>query len=117
MRSDSCCHSPRSRCGLLWRDSKIPPKPLYYFILLYTLDRFKNTGGIACGCVLERVVFRVRFARVSCPWLRFEGSRDTARDRLHTDHTEMTSYKPTEQRARTSRPRHDPSANPAADLG
>ena len=20
------------------------------------------------GCVLERVVFRVRFARVSCPW-------------------------------------------------
>ena len=25
----------------------------------------------ACGCVLERVVCRVRFARVSCPWLRF----------------------------------------------
>jgi hypothetical protein len=23
------------------------------------------------GCVLERVVCRVRFARVSCPWLRF----------------------------------------------
>ena len=29
-------------------------------------------GCFACGCVLERVVFRVRFARVSCPWLRFE---------------------------------------------
>ena len=28
--------------------------------------------GFACGCVLERVVCRVRFARVSCPWLRFE---------------------------------------------
>ena len=27
--------------------------------------------GFACGCVLERVVCRVRFARVSCPWLRF----------------------------------------------
>ena len=26
--------------------------------------------GFACGCVLERVVCRVRFARVSCPWLR-----------------------------------------------
>ena len=25
----------------------------------------------ACGCVLELVVCRVRFARVSCPWLRF----------------------------------------------
>ena len=25
----------------------------------------------ACGCVLERVVCRVRFSRVSCPWLRF----------------------------------------------
>ena len=24
----------------------------------------------ACGCVLELVVCRVRFARVSCPWLR-----------------------------------------------
>ena len=29
-------------------------------------------GCFACGCVLERVVFRVRFARVSCPWLRFD---------------------------------------------
>ena len=27
--------------------------------------------GFACGCVLLRVVCRVRFARVSCPWLRF----------------------------------------------
>ena len=26
----------------------------------------------ACDCVLELVVCRVRFARVSCPWLRFE---------------------------------------------
>ena len=26
----------------------------------------------ACGCVLELVVCRVRFARVSCPWLRFD---------------------------------------------
>ena len=26
----------------------------------------------ACGCVLELVVCWVRFARVSCPWLRFE---------------------------------------------
>ena len=25
----------------------------------------------ACACVLELVVCRVRFARVSCPWLRF----------------------------------------------
>ena len=25
----------------------------------------------ACDCVLELVVCRVRFARVSCPWLRF----------------------------------------------
>ena len=24
-----------------------------------------------CDCVLELVVCRVRFARVSCPWLRF----------------------------------------------
>ena len=27
----------------------------------------------ACGCLLELVVCRVRFARVSCPRLRFEG--------------------------------------------
>ena len=26
----------------------------------------------ACDCVLELAVCRVRFARVSCPWLRFE---------------------------------------------
>ena len=32
-------------------------------------------GCFACGCVLERVVFRVRFARVSCPWLRFESTQ------------------------------------------
>ena len=25
----------------------------------------------ACDCVLELAVCRVRFARVSCPWLRF----------------------------------------------
>ena len=25
----------------------------------------------ACDCVLELVVCRVRFARVSCPWLRW----------------------------------------------
>ena len=30
------------------------------------------------GCVLERVVCRVRFARVSCPWLRFGGSCERA---------------------------------------
>ena len=35
----------------------------------------------ACGCVLERVVFRVRFARVSCPWLRFEEDTGTGRYR------------------------------------
>ena len=29
----------------------------------------------ACDCVLELVVCRVRFARVSCPWLRFGVSR------------------------------------------
>ena len=37
-------------------------------------------GCFACGCVLERVVFRVRFARVSCPWLRFD--RTTAASAL-----------------------------------
>ena len=31
------------------------------------------TCCFACGCVLELVVCRVRFARVSCPRLRFEG--------------------------------------------
>ena len=28
----------------------------------------------ACGCVLKLVVCRVRFARVSCPRLRFRGT-------------------------------------------
>ena len=30
----------------------------------------------ACDCVLELVVCRVRFARVSCPWLRFESGKE-----------------------------------------
>ena len=38
--------------------------------------------GYACGCVLERVVCRFRFARVSCPWLRFLGLLSSAREFL-----------------------------------
>ena len=34
-------------------------------------------GCFACGCVLKLVVCRVRFARVSCPWLRLERKTQT----------------------------------------
>ena len=35
---------------------------------------WSKVNCFACDCVLELVVCRVRFARVSCPWLRFEVS-------------------------------------------
>ena len=38
---------------------------------------------LACGCVLELVVCRVRFARVSCPCLRFEGPKGVPLIQIH----------------------------------
>ena len=61
---------PPARC-LLNRFDPNPPVPLRTVVLKGILVAFVCCC-FACDCVLELVVCRVRFARVSCPRLRLE---------------------------------------------
>ena len=55
----------------------------------------------ACDCVLELVVCRVRFARVSCPWLRFGSARTVLKPGVGRHLTNVSPYRNARRGLRT----------------